>query len=247
MIFARCLPVLLAIALFWSGAAIAAPEEIADADLEARVLDIIRNHPEAILDSVRQYRERQNQEQAQIRDRFGRHLRAEPAAVVGDAPATGPLEGRVVAIEFSDFQCPFCAQLHATLNTFLARHPDEVTLVYKHLPLAAIHPQARPASQAAWAAHQQGQFWSYHDALFARANQLGDATFRAIATDLGLNLEQFERDRASAAAAAAIERDVALAASLGLNGTPDLFLGATFFEGAVTIERLEAALSSQAN
>ena len=118
-------------------------------------------------------------------------------------------------IEFGDFQCPFCAEAEPTVKQFIAQHADQVTLVYKHFPLSQIHPQATSAAQAAWAAQQQGRFWEYHDALFDQQKQLGEDLYLAIAEELDLDLEQFNRDRNSSEAKAAIDQDLELAQKIG--------------------------------
>lgn len=243
--FVRCLAFLFAVTLFGLPApALAAPSP-SGTDFEAHVLDIIRRNPEAILDAVRTYRERKETEKDQIRAAYGHQLRADPAVVIAGAPMTAPLPNRVVLLEFSDFQCPYCAALHSTLDELLARYPNDITLAYKHLPLSSLHPQARVAARAAWAAQQQGVFWSYHDALFAREGDLDASTYRQIATNLGLDLNQFDHDFASAAAEAAIERDIAQAEAIQLSGTPALFVGDRFFEGAVPLADLEAIITEQ--
>ena len=74
---------------------------------------------------------------------------------------------------------------------FMAEHEDDVLYVYKHLPLTQIHPEAIPSARASWAAQQQGQFWPYHDALFANQARLGSELYPEIAQDLGLDMDQF--------------------------------------------------------
>jgi protein-disulfide isomerase len=134
-----------------------------------------------------------------------------------------PMLGRPISeryiVEFSDFQCPYCQAAHNTLKQLHQQNPD-VTIVYKHFPLVQIHDQAMPAAQAAWAASQQGKFWEYHDRLFEQQDNLSNATFEAIAQDLNLNLAQFNRDRISPAAIAAIREDLKIADRLDIQGTP---------------------------
>ena len=143
-------------------------------------------------------------------------------------------------VEFSDFQCPYCARAAQTVKEFMAKHSDEVTLVYKHLPLSAIHPQAMAAAQAAYAAQQQGKFWQYHDALFAQQKQLGEELYLQIAENLSLDLEQFNRDRKQAITN--IQKDLQLAQQLQINGTPFFVLDNQSFSGAVPLSEMEAIL-----
>ncbi len=218
----------------------------APADLEEQVLQIIRKNPQVILEAVQEYQQRQYQEQQQqqqkLAEEFGRQLRENPRAVIGDSPQLGSNALRLILVEFSDFQCPFCARAHDTLKQFMAEHGKEVTLVYKHLPLTSIHPEAMAAARAAWAAHRQGKFWEFHDELFANQSQLGDEFYVATAEKLGLNVEKFNRDRRSRAAERAVQRDLELASQLGIDGTPHFILNGLSFSGAQPLEVFEQTL-----
>jgi len=123
-------------------------------------------------------------------------------------------------MEFSDFQCPFCAKALETVQQFMAKSQDRVTLVYKHFPLTNIHPNAEPAALAAWAAQQQKKFWEFHDGLFENQKNLGEELYISLATKLNLNLEKFNSDRQSEAAKKAIKKDVELGMAIGVPGTP---------------------------
>jgi protein-disulfide isomerase len=214
--------------------------------LEEQVLEIIRRHPEVLLESVQAYQQRQQAAQRKAQQDFLQQLQANPRSIVGSSPTQGAKAGKLVLVEFSDFQCPYCAQSIPGLKQFLAKHPD-ITLVYKHYPLTQIHAEALPAAQAAWAAHQQGQFWAYHDALFNQQKSLNAATYRQIAQTLGLDMARFERDRTSPAAAAAIAQDMQLAERLGIGGTPFFVLNGKVASGVAQLSTLEDLLSQGKN
>ncbi len=166
----------------------------------------------------------------------------DPGRDIGDSPVRGAENATLVLYEFSDFQCPFCARSKAVVNEFMAAYGDQVQLVFKHYPLDQIHPEATPAARAAWAAQQQNQFWEYHDALFENTDRLGEALFIEIATALELDLEQFNRDRESEAAAAAVQADQALGEGLGIQGTPFFILNGQPISGAQPLPVFETAL-----
>ncbi|MGV0024213.1 DsbA family protein [Phormidesmis priestleyi] len=210
--------------------------------LEEQVLQIIRKHPEVILESVRTYQKQQQDQQRQAQQAFVDQMKTNPRAVIGQSPTIGAKAGKVVLVEFSDFQCPYCAAASATLKQFLAKHGDEVTLVYKHFPLTTIHAEAMPAAKAAWAAGQQGKFWEYHDALFTNQKQLGAAFYSQTAKTLGLDVQRFERDRSSKAAEAAIVQDLLLGEKLGVEGTPFFVMNGAVLAGSVELPELEATL-----
>ena len=211
--------------------------------LEQQVLEIIRKHPEVVLESVRDYQKQQQGQQQKAQQAFVQDLKTNPKAVIGQSPTTGAKTAKVVLVEFSDFQCPYCSAAHATLKQFMAKHQNDVTLVYKNFPLTSIHSEALPAAKAAWAAGQQGKFWEYHDALFTQQKRLGDAFYQETAKNLGLDVQKFNQDRGSKAAEAAIAQDVQMAEKLGVDGTPFFVMNGSVFSGSVELSDLEATLA----
>ena len=214
-----------------------------DAQLEAKVLQIIRNHPEVVLESVQAYQQKKQAQQQQSQKAFVEGMKANPKSVIGASPATGAPDQKIVLLEFSDFQCPYCAKAHQTLKQFMATHQNQVTLVYKYLPLTKIHPEAMPAAKAAWAASQQGKFWEFYDALFTQQEKLGEPLYAATAKALNLDLKRFDQDRNSEAASAAIKKDMDMAEQLGVTGTPFLVMNGEPVSGAAELADLEGLLA----
>ena len=209
--------------------------------LEQQVLQIIREHPEVLIESVVAYQQRQQQQLQQSRQAFLQDLQINPQSVIGDSPVTGSANSKIVLMEFSDFECPYCAEANKTLKEFMAKHQDEVTLVYKHFPLTPVHPQAVAAAKAAWAANQQGKFWEYSDALFSQQKELGEALYVDIATNLNLDLDKFKSDRTLADNG--IIQDMQLGQKLGLTGTPFFIMNGESFSGAVQLSEMEKVLA----
>jgi protein-disulfide isomerase len=215
-------------------------------DFEEKVLQVIRDNPEVLMDSVRNFQQQQQQEQEQQRQqaisKVTSELMSDPDQFIGDSPQMGADDQRLILVEFSDFQCPFCARAHSTINEFMDAYGQEVTLVYKHLPLSEIHPEAVPAAKASWAAHQQEKFWEFHSAIFTNQQRLGNELYIEIAKDLELDIDQFNRDRNSQEAEKAIEADLKLAEELGLSGTPFFLLNDIPLSGARPFQDFETAL-----
>ncbi len=167
------------------------------------------------------------------------------AELIGSSPTKGPADAEVIVLKFSDFQCPYCAVASASMKTFTKAHEDDVLYVYKQLPLVSIHPEAEPAAKASWAAEQQGQFWLYHDGLFAFQDKLGEDYYVELAEQIGLDMAQFNRDRKSPEAEAAINQDIELAEALDVRGTPNFLItnmGNSFlFPGNTPLEVFEEA------
>lgn len=238
---------LLFLALGLGGCAVspdqAAKAKAVDAELEGQVLEIIRKHPDVILESVQAYQENQQKQQADLRQKVQDQLKAEPRLIIRESPTTGATSQKIVLAEFSDFQCPYCAKAQATIKQFMDKHQDQVTLVYKHFPLVQIHPQALPAAQATWAAFKQAKFWEYHDALFEKQDQLGEDLYASVAKDLGLDIAKFNQDRKSEAAMTAIQKDIELAKSLGISSTPSFLMNGIAFKGALEVSEFESILA----
>ncbi len=106
----------------------------------------------------------------------------------------------------------------------LEQYPNDVKLVFKNFPLTRIHKFAMNASLSALAAHQQGKFWEYHSQLFKNYNTLNEAKFDEIARSLGLNMEQFNKDRNNTALAGLVQRDLQDGVRAGVRGTPAIFV-----------------------
>lgn len=217
----------------------------AESSFEERVLEVIRNHPAAIVDALDRFEEQQQQEQRQKQASLLRSLFPVPAQIIGSSPMRGRQTGTLL-VEFSDFQCPYCAQAHRTLEALLAQEGKSLNLVYKHLPLSQIHPQALPAARAAWAAGRQGKFWPFHDALFNNQTRLGYDLYNEIAKNLGLDLTIFNRDRQGEASLQAIRQDLALAERLKLQGTPTFLIQRGSSLEVISLPELQAGVEAQA-
>jgi protein-disulfide isomerase len=209
--------------------------------LEEQVLQIIREHPEVVLESLVAYQQQQRQQIQQSQQSFLQDLQTNPQAVIGNSPVTGSLKSKIVLVEFSDYECPYCAEANKTLKQFMEKHQDQVTLVYKHFPLTQIHAEAVPAAKAAWAANQQGKFWEYSDALFSDQKQLSEAKYLDIATNLKLDLDKFKSDRTLADNE--IIKDMQLGQKLGLTGTPFFVMNGESLSGAVQLSEMEEVLA----
>ncbi len=212
------------------------------ASLEKQVLQIIRDHPETILESVQAFEIKQQQAQQQQQQIVLSELA--PAELVGTSPTQGSTTNTVLLLEFSDFECPFCAKAAADVRQFVAQHQEQLTFVYKSFPLTAIHDQAQAAAQAAWAAQQQGQFWAYHDALFNKQDQLGESLYVEVAQQLNLEMRQFNRDRKSPEAVAAIQADLALGKRIGIGGTPFFALNGQVLDLPLNPTAMEEVLNA---
>ncbi len=139
----------------------------------------------------------------------------------------GPADAPVTIIEFSDYQCPYCA--HFALETFpeIRRayvDTGKVRYAARDLPLP-FHAFAVKAAVAARCAGEQGKFWEYRDELFRNQSQLGRAPYAEFAGPLGLDLAKFESCRTGGQQEASVRADAAMARSHGISSTPSFVIG----------------------
>jgi protein-disulfide isomerase len=209
--------------------------------LEKQILEVLRRHPEVLLEVLQKYTIEQEKKQQQAQAEAIKQVRKNTKAMIGDSPVMGASDRQIVMVAFSDFQCPFCATANKSLKEFMAKHKDKVTLAYKHFPLTQIHPEALPAARAAWAANKQGKFWEYHDILFANQAKLSEAFYTETATSLKLDLKKFDADRKLADNF--IVEDFRLGRKIGVQGTPTFIMNGEVVTGAASLADLEKALA----
>ena len=158
----------------------------------------------------------------------------------------GPVDAPLTLVEYSDFECPFCAKATDLGPTLRRRFGDELRYVVRHLPLVDIHPHSQVAAEAAEAAGAQGRFWEMHDRLFAHQDALEPADLLAHAEALGLDLDRFADDLELGVHAERVREDVASAEASGVTGTPTFFVGGRRVRGAYDAETLARLLLESA-
>ena len=160
-----------------------------------------------------------------------------------DRPSLGPSDALVTVVTFSDFQCPYCSKLAATVHQLVERH-DDVRVVFRNLPLD-MHPRARECAKAALAAGRQGKYWEMHDAMFAAQKQLGSIAFADLAAKIGLDDTQFALDMADAALDELIAQDEGVAKQFRVRGTPAAFVNGRFLGGAQPLDAYELVIEQE--
>jgi protein-disulfide isomerase len=164
---------------------------------------------------------------------------------LGNAPRRGPSQAPVTIVEFSDYQCPYCKRAQATLSQLATKYGDRVAFVYKDFPLEEIHPQARPAAEAAHCAEEQGKFWAYHDALFAASPDFAGDMLQNTAEHNGLDLKAFGACVDAHKYRERVDRESEQGQSLGVNGTPAFFVNGLGLFGAVPLSEFERLIDAE--
>lgn len=166
------------------------------------------------------------------------------AALTSAGQWLGKRDAPVRIVEFSDFQCPFCAKTHPVLEAVRRRHPDRVAVLYRHFPLDDIHPHARQAAVAAECAAAQGRFGEYTTALFAQQDSLGAKPWTRFAAEVGVrDPAAFNRCLSTPAPMANVDRDARAGRDTKVEVTPTLVINGTLRPGAVTEAELERLIA----
>jgi protein-disulfide isomerase len=161
-----------------------------------------------------------------------------------NSPSQGPTDAPIELIEFSDFQCPYCFRANPTVRQVLATYGNKVHFVYRNYPLPS-HPNARPAAEAAQCANEQGQFWPYHDRLFADQSKLNDDDLKASAAALGMDAAKFNACFDSHKYKARVDADLQAGNEAGVDGTPAFFINGRMLSGAQPYDEFKRVIDEE--
>ena len=162
-----------------------------------------------------------------------------------DDPALGNASAAVTLIEFSDFQCPFCARVMPTLKRVQETYGDRVRIVWKDFPLTSIHPQAFRAAESGQCAQEQGKFWEYHDRLFANQQALEPEFLKKYAADAGLDAAKFDACLDAAKYGERVQEQMGVGTRLGVSSTPTVFVNGRLVSGAQSYEAFTTIIDEE--
>ncbi|MEK7464963.1 MAG: DsbA family protein [Patescibacteria group bacterium] len=170
-----------------------------------------------------------------------------PADLSDDDPVLGNPDAPVTMIEFSDFQCPFCGRFwQQTLPAIKAKYIETGTVkfVYRDFPISSIHSEAEKAAEAGECADEQGKFWEYHDRIFQGQDELGEASLKRWAAELGLNAAQFNTCLDSGKYTDEVAKDFQDGQAAGVTGTPTFFINGQSVVGALPFAQFQTILDA---
>lgn len=156
-------------------------------------------------------------------------------------PFWGLSKAKNTIVLFSDFQCPYCASASEVLSDLINKYGDKLFIVWKDLP-NRLHPEALSASLAARCAQKQNKFWQYHDKLFSSQGSLGQALYRQIAQEIGLDEQVWQACYDNQEPSGLIQESYNLGLSLAIDATPYMFVNGQRISGLITLEELEKYL-----
>jgi len=160
-------------------------------------------------------------------------------------PSIGPEDAPITIVEFSDYQCPFCKRWHDEVyQPLLNEYPGQIKLVYRHLPLTSIHPDAFPAAEAAMCAGDQNAYWPFHELLFSR-DTLGINVYTQYAQELGLDMNSFETCVSERKYQEAVQTDLDFAVNMGVRSTPTFFINGLAVVGAQPLDIFKQVIDKE--
>lgn len=165
-------------------------------------------------------------------------------AVSADDPVRGNPTAAITIIEYSDYQCPFCARVNPTLDQIRSTYGDKVRIVFKDFPLPN-HPEAPKAAEAAHCAGDQGKYWEMHDRLFGNQRALGLPTLKQHAVDLKLDTAAFNQCLDSGKYGARVADNVRTGEQLGVQSTPTLYINGRPAIGAQSFDYFKAVIDEE--
>lgn len=161
--------------------------------------------------------------------------------IYSESPTFGNPDAPVTILMFIDFECPFCQAAFPIFKDVMQKYEPVIRVVFKHFPLASIHPLATQAGLAAQCAQDQGKFWEYYDILFER-KVFAVSSLNAYANDLGLDANRFGSCLETKQHAPMLMRDFKDGVDLGARGTPTYIVNQRKVEGVVSREEWDRIL-----
>ncbi len=204
-------------------------------EFEQRVEAYILNNPEIIFEAVERLQARSRDAEASDAEAA---LKARADEVFHDSanPVGGNPDGDVTLVEFFDYNCPYCRTVAPVVNDAVASDP-QLRIVYKEFPI--LGPNSQFAAKAALAAHRQGRYLNFHEALMEADGAANEGSVLRIAAKVGLDVDRLRTDMEDPAIQAALSRNFELAQALRINGTPGFVVGEQIRRGATDLSTLQ--------
>ena len=158
----------------------------------------------------------------------------------------GPATALVSLVEYGDYECPYCGEAYAVVEELQRVLGDRLRFVFRHFPLAQIHPHAQGAAEAAEAAGAQDKFWEMHATLYTHQNALDGAHLIGYAIALGLDPTSFRHALDGRSYENRVREDFLSGVRSGVNGTPTFFIDGVRYDGPPDFDSLLVVLSEVA-
>ncbi len=206
-----------------------------DDEFGKRIHDYLVANPEVLIEAMKELERKQDSERDTLAQK-GIQEHAQELTNDPESPISGNPNGDVTIVEFSDYQCPYCKRSYPALKSVVAAD-GKVKLVYKDLPI--LGEASRIAALAALASRNQNKHEAFHNALMEFNGKLDRDQILAIASSVGIDVAQLQKDMEDPKLKQIIDRNMALASALGVRGTPAFVIGKQFVPGAVDADTLK--------
>lgn len=208
--------------------------------IESIIREYLLKNPTLLREMVEALRDHDEKEQNQ---RASSALKTHKELIYSDpdSPVSGNPNGDLTIVAFVDYNCGYCRSNLPIIKSLVAKD-KMIRVIYKELPI--LGPSSEIAARGALAAHRQGKYVEFHDALF-EARGAGELTVKAVATKLGLDQAILGKDMADQKVRSAIGRNRTLAAALGIEGTPAYIIGTQVIPGAVEADMLTQIVAEE--
>ena len=208
-------------------------------DFAAQAEAFILANPEVLIESVQQLEARQ---QTAAADELKTLIGERRDEIFNDpaSPVLGNEAGDVTLVEFFDYNCPYCRKA-APLMAELQASDQNVRLVYKEFPI--LGPGSAFAARAALASQKQGKYAEFHEAMMTHSGAIDESSTLEIARRIGLDIDQLQQDMQDPAIEDSIQRNLALAGDLRINGTPSFVVGDDIIRGLTDLPTLQGLIA----
>ena len=163
-----------------------------------------------------------------------------------DDPFWGPKDAKIVIVEFSDFQCPYCEEAYTIMKKIRQEYQNSVKFIYRDFPNLLNHPSALDAALAGRCAAEQNKFWEMHDLMFENQSNLSTDNLKLMAQGAGLDSAQFDQCLDSQKYVTNIQSDLQDGLNFDLNGTPTFFINGAKVVGVIPYDSLKLAIDKLA-
>jgi protein-disulfide isomerase len=213
------------------------------ADQKKSIEEIVKNYlitnPQVIAEALQALEKKEMEQKAAANEKFIVDNKAAIFAAPGDFVFGNP-KGNVTVVEFFDYNCGWCKKAVDEL-VLLPKKDDNVRIVLKELPIFGGEASVT-AAKAAMASIAQGKYLDFHVALM-HEKRVTDENLYKVAQKVGLDIERLKKDMAAPAIDAAIKQNIAIAHTLGIDGTPGFMADAKVFPGYIPQDQLAIALT----
>ena len=154
----------------------------------------------------------------------------------------GPANAPITVVEYGDYECPHCGLAYPIVNQLQLSFSGRMRFVYRHFPLAEIHPHAEIAAESTEFAGAAGLFWEMHDALFENQSRLSITTIFLIGAELGLPETAMRNALETGQYRNKVRSDFMGGVRSGVNGTPAFFINGVRHDGPYDYASLVSAI-----